>query len=154
DIQGGGLPGGVRIRESPTLQSLGKVAIQAQPDGTFKIDSFFDVFVDLSTDSGATWCPATNYHKVKLAYTNPPPTNLLPPTNGYYTNLNGILTFSNCPNYIITNIVHRGWTNSIPPPTNNIPTIHTFDSVVDGWISIDGGFSFNPFTASAQCTVK
>ena len=47
------------IRESPTLQSTGHVTIAALPGGMFQIDSFFDVFTELSTDGGATWMPGT-----------------------------------------------------------------------------------------------
>ena len=45
------------IRESPTKQSLGQVSIANAPGGQFKIDSFFDVFTELSIDGGATWMP-------------------------------------------------------------------------------------------------
>ena len=49
------------IRESPTLQSLGHLTIEPAPargGGGFIVDSFFDVFVELSTDGGQTWTPA------------------------------------------------------------------------------------------------
>jgi hypothetical protein len=53
----GGTPlGPVMIRESPTLPSLGQTSIQAAGSG-FAIDSFFDVFTELSIDGGATWIP-------------------------------------------------------------------------------------------------
>ena len=150
DISGGGLPAGLMIRESPTLASTGGAAIQPQPDGTYAIDSFFDVWTELSTDNGFTWCPATNRHKVKLVCPSPPTNNFLPPTNCYYTNLNQV-RWTNCPGIIITNIVHRGWTNNFPPPT--VPTTHTFNSFVDGRVSLNGGATFNSFTAPAVCTV-
>ena len=54
----GGLPFGAMIRESPTLASTGGHAIMDTPP-TFQIDSFFDVFTELSLDGGATWIPAT-----------------------------------------------------------------------------------------------
>ncbi len=57
DISGGGLPGGVMIRESPTKQSLGKTTITDLGGGQFHVDSFFDVFVELSLDGGQTWSP-------------------------------------------------------------------------------------------------
>src|SRR5215212_8628481 len=48
DLSGGGLPAGVRIRESPTLASLGKTTIVADTSsGPYHIDSFFDVFTEL-----------------------------------------------------------------------------------------------------------
>ena len=59
DISGGGLPAGVRIRESPTLASMGKTTILADtPSGPYHIDSFFDVFTELSIDDGQTWIPS------------------------------------------------------------------------------------------------
>ena len=48
------------IRESPTRQSTGKTTIVDIGGGLYQIDSFFDVFTELSIDGGATWQPATN----------------------------------------------------------------------------------------------
>lgn len=53
-------PGGIMIRESPTLQSLGHTRITDMGGGLYRIDSFFDVFVELSLDGGATWTPQSN----------------------------------------------------------------------------------------------
>ena len=60
DLSGGTLPPGVMIRESPTLPSLGKTSIRESPTlpGLYHIDSFFDVFTELSIDGGQTWTPA------------------------------------------------------------------------------------------------
>lgn len=63
-----GLPGAI-IRESPTLQSLGETAIMdlsGVGNGPFRIDSFFDVFTELSLDGGNTWLPADRPGRVKL----------------------------------------------------------------------------------------
>jgi hypothetical protein len=46
---------GVMIRESPTKASLGKTSITDIGGGMFHIDSFFDVFTELSVDGGMTW---------------------------------------------------------------------------------------------------
>ena len=59
DIQGGTLPPGVMIRESPTLQSTGQTTIAHNGAG-FHIDSFFDIFTELSTDGGASWIPSSS----------------------------------------------------------------------------------------------
>jgi hypothetical protein len=57
DVSGGTLPPNAVIRESPTLPSLGKTFIT--PDaGGYRIDSFFDVFFELSLDFGQTWAPS------------------------------------------------------------------------------------------------
>jgi len=58
NLSGGGMPPGVMIRESPTLNSHGQTSIQPN-SGQFQIDSFFDVFVEMSLDGGQTWGPAT-----------------------------------------------------------------------------------------------
>jgi hypothetical protein len=53
-----GLLGGVEpfmLRESPTLASTGQTTITLEPGGTYRIDSFFDVFTELSLDGGTTW---------------------------------------------------------------------------------------------------
>ncbi|HEY6194715.1 MAG TPA: hypothetical protein VI504_06690 [Candidatus Eisenbacteria bacterium] len=59
DISGGTLPAGMMLRESPTIASTGKTTDTSLGGGQFKIDSFFDVFVELSTDGGQTWMPAS-----------------------------------------------------------------------------------------------
>ena len=46
------------IRESPTLASTGKTSITDIGGGLYKIDSFFDVFTELSIDGGSTWTPS------------------------------------------------------------------------------------------------
>jgi hypothetical protein len=54
NLTGGTLPANVRIRESPTLQSTGQTTIRAFSKGGFLIDSFFDIFVEVSLDGGQT----------------------------------------------------------------------------------------------------
>ena len=51
--------GPVMIRESPTLQSLGQTSITSTTGG-FHIDSFFDIFTELSVDGGQSWIPDSN----------------------------------------------------------------------------------------------
>jgi PEP-CTERM motif len=48
------------IRESPTKQSLGQTSVTDIGGGLYQIDSFFDVFTELSIDGGATWMPDTD----------------------------------------------------------------------------------------------
>jgi len=52
-----GLPPGTMIRESPTLQSTGQTTVRPVSGG-YMIGSFFDVFLELSTDNGSNWTPA------------------------------------------------------------------------------------------------
>ena len=54
DIQGGTLPAGVMLRESPTLQSTGQIKTRPVAGG-YRIDSFFDIFPEMSVNGGMTW---------------------------------------------------------------------------------------------------
>jgi hypothetical protein len=54
----GGQP--VQIRESPSLQSLGETTITDLGGGQFQVDSFFDVFTEISIDGGNNWFPQLN----------------------------------------------------------------------------------------------
>ena len=47
--------GAFMVRESPSKQSTGQVTITDIGGGQYQIDSFFDVFTELSIDGGATW---------------------------------------------------------------------------------------------------
>ena len=66
NIVGGDLPPGAMIRESPTANSRGGTAIRAQANGQYHIDSFFDVFTELSVDGGQTWTAADAPARVTL----------------------------------------------------------------------------------------
>ena len=55
----GPTPPFIKIRESPTLPSLGSTSITDVGGGLYHIDSFFDVFTELSLDGGASWMPNT-----------------------------------------------------------------------------------------------
>jgi hypothetical protein len=57
-LQGNTPFGPVMIRESPTRASTGKTTITDLGGGMYHIDSFFDVFTELSVDGGASWLPS------------------------------------------------------------------------------------------------
>jgi len=57
ECAGGSLPTGWKLRESPTLPSKGKTSMRPRPDGGCATSSFFDVFLELSTDGGRSWSP-------------------------------------------------------------------------------------------------
>lgn len=61
----GSLPG-MLIRESPTKQSLGECTIAPDAGGTFRINSFFDVFTELSVDGGQTWTPSSGESAMRM----------------------------------------------------------------------------------------
>jgi hypothetical protein len=58
DIVGGTLPPGVMVRESPTQASTGQTSIETLGGGLYRIDSFFDVFTELTLDGGQNWLPS------------------------------------------------------------------------------------------------
>ncbi|MBM4102535.1 MAG: HYR domain-containing protein, partial [Planctomycetes bacterium] len=58
NINGGGLPPFIRLRESPTRASLGRTSERSLLSGNYNIESFFDVFTELSVDGGMSWQPS------------------------------------------------------------------------------------------------
>ena len=64
DLYGGSLPPGVWIRESPTRPSIGRTTQTPLGGGLYQIDSFFDVFTELSIDGGQTWNPGATSMRI------------------------------------------------------------------------------------------
>jgi hypothetical protein len=56
----------ILIRESPTLASTGETTITDIGSGMYRIDSFFDVFTELSIDGGQTWIPGDSPMRLEL----------------------------------------------------------------------------------------
>lgn len=71
----GGNP--VLIQESPTLPSTGHTTVTDIGGGQFRIDSFFDVFTELSLDNGTTWIPSSGSTHVVLTPQVPEPTSIV-----------------------------------------------------------------------------
>ena len=157
DIFGGGLPPVMRVRESPTLQSLGVTRIRPEPDGSFTICSFFDVFTELSMNNGISWSPATNGAiPLILVGGTPPnrfPADTLPPLAGQY------ITPPDWPQFYpqpvgpiiaIREITLHGFTMTSPPPPPGMSATYHFGAQAELFVSWDGGHIFLPFTAPAQ----
>jgi hypothetical protein len=72
NISGGTLPG-IMVRESPARASIGHTDDTSLGGGQFKIDSFFDIFVELSLDGGQTWVPSNQPTRLLLGTGNPTP---------------------------------------------------------------------------------
>ena len=154
DISGGNLPTGMMIRESPTLASTGKTAISPMPGGGFMIDSFFDVFTELTTDGGQTWQASTSAPP-RMRFTGNSPTDTLPPKEANYVSpaqwhalyAQGIY---------ITNASHLGFLGGSfppPPPGGNTDT-HSFGSTVQMTVNPCPGCPPQTVSAPAQVTVK
>lgn len=65
--------GPFRIRESPTLQSLGRVTQQTPGGGFYPADSFFDVFFELDTPMGSLHTAVTSPMDVSVFGFDPVP---------------------------------------------------------------------------------
>lgn len=154
NLQGGDLPPGTMIRESPTRRSEGGTAIQSLPDGTYRIHSFFDIFTELSVDGGANWAPADPTH-VELsvnALETPEPSPVLPPPDGnYVTPAEYHAAYAQ--GIIIKDIKHNRFTQSQPPPPPGGSQTHSFGSQVQFMVSMDGGATFSPGNAPANAIV-
>ena len=153
DISGGNLPPGMRLLESPTLASTGKTAISPASGGGFVIDSFFDVFTELSTDGGGSWNPSLGAPP-RMRFTGTAPSNTLPVKDASYVSpaewhaqyAQGIY---------LTNASHLAFTESFPPPPPGGTTaIHSFGSTVNLLVRPCPTCPFQPVTAPAQVTVK
>lgn len=66
DLSGSVGPLPIIIRESPTQPSTGQTTITDLGGGLYHIDSFFDVFTELSVDGGSSWIPATGPVRMDL----------------------------------------------------------------------------------------
>jgi hypothetical protein len=64
-LSGGTLPAGILLRESPTLASTGRYGVRAVAEG-YMISSFFDIFLEVSTDGGRSWTAADQELHVTL----------------------------------------------------------------------------------------
>jgi len=72
DLSGGGMP--VMIRESPTLPSTGRITQRDLGGGQYQLDSFFDVFTELSLDGGQSWFPSNQPLHTTTIDKSPTPT--------------------------------------------------------------------------------
>jgi hypothetical protein len=153
DIAGGTLPPGMLIRESPTLASTGKTAISPAPGGGFVIDSFFDVFTELSTDGGQTWLVPTGPPS-HMRFTGSTPSDDLPPKDGNYVSP-ADWHAAYAQGIYLTNASHLGFTaNYPPPPPGGATDVHTFGSTVNMLVRPCPACPFQAVSAPAQVTVQ
>src|SRR5438552_9087406 len=154
-VQAGGM--NIMVRESPTRPSRGATQIDSQPDGTYRIGSFFDIFPEISLNGGGTWSGTSNgpvrMQLAGQAPEMPSSSSNLPLTNSPYVSP-AQWHAAYASGVYISNVTHRGFTQSIPPPPPGGNQTENFDSMVDGQISVNGGASFTPFSAPANVSVS
>jgi len=163
DISGGGATG-IMIRESPTLQSLGVTRIRPLTNGTFTICSFFDVFTEVSINSGLTWFPATNAPIPLILVGGIPPngfsTDSLPPLAGQYLTPPGWPQFyqpllgPGITSIVIRDLTLHSFTMTFPPPPPGISSTNSLGATANLFVSRDGGQTFSPLTAHAQVKMR
>ncbi len=66
NLSGSSSYGSFMVRESPTLASTGQTTITGLGGGLYQIDSFFDIFTELSVDGGQTWIPSPGPSRITL----------------------------------------------------------------------------------------
>lgn len=81
DLRGAGMPAGVMVRESPVRESTGRTTIAALRDGAYRIDGYFDVWLEISLDAGRSWHPAAAAARMSIGPA-PPDTRRLEPAGG------------------------------------------------------------------------
>jgi hypothetical protein len=64
-------PAGVLVRESPGLASTGRTTITALSNGQYRIESYYDVWLEISLDGGGTWNPAEGAVRMTLGPDTP-----------------------------------------------------------------------------------
>ena len=158
DITGGGLPAGVLVRESPTRTSIGRTT-STLTGGGFMIDSFFDVFTELSVDGGATWSPSGPSLLVELTVDPrqiapvPAPTSLYPPPNDFYASPGQFLSFPG--GIFVRNARHHFFAPALPfPELIGASQVQTLDGQMDMEVSADGGATYNYVRVPAAASVR
>lgn len=155
-VSGGSLPMGVMIRESPTLASNGQTTIKAISGG-YMIDSFFDIFIEVSTDNGMTWAPAQGPTHIDLLVdpaTIPAASNgpmMLPPIMCQDVSTAAVWQ-SYASGIVLKNVKHKLWSMSTMPPAIGTSISHSYSSIVDYEISLDNGATFQTGRAPATAT--
>ncbi|MBX7209617.1 MAG: choice-of-anchor D domain-containing protein [Verrucomicrobiaceae bacterium] len=148
------LPGGIMIRESPTLQSTGQHTIRQVPSGNYYVSSFFDVFTEISADGGATWIPGSAAMHFEL--TEPEllvaTENQLPPA-GSAIKVPGKIEFPNLVQVSDLQLKPSPATITSLPLNGNLYQT-TEKGKATGQVSADGGTTFAPFACEFTATKK
>src|SRR5436190_7909445 len=83
------------------------------------------------------------------------PSPNLPPIGGsYLADLRDVHARFASGQILLSDVIHDWFLSSFPPPPLLGTTTHSFGSTVNMNVSVDGGTTFNPFSAPAAVTVK
>ena len=164
DISGGTLPSGTMIRESPSKQSVGRTSIRSLPSGQYEVSSFFDIFTELSVDGGSTWTPrspATLEFKYPLPIDDVPPAitseNSMPPLGSIMVDpSNQQVTFPASSFFDIFTDVTLDFAGSprVKPPMPGGSVTQTITGTATFRMSLDGGATFQRYTAPLSCVQR
>lgn len=70
ELGGSAMPAGAMVRESPGVASTGRTTITTLSGDQYRVDAFYDVWLEISLDGGGTWHPAEGAVRMTLG----PPT--------------------------------------------------------------------------------
>ena len=153
DISGGNLPQNMKLRESPTLASTGKTAIQPQANGQYIISSYFDVNTEVSMDNGQTWSVSTSAPP-HMSLVGTFQANTLPPTNSTYVSPDQWHALY-ASGIEVTNADHLNFVGSFPPPPpGGVTATHTFSSTAQMVVKLCPTCPFTLITAPATTKVQ
>ncbi len=154
NLSGGTMPFDLVFRESPVFRSMGQSSLAELDDGDYQVDSFFDVFVEISTDAGLSWAPGVDPAHLELG--SPAERVLFGPTPDF-PSPNALLS-APADDMIRygTNAAIRNLRGVAPSPATNLPApgvsvSHAFTMNVILELSTDGGATFNTFNTIANC---
>jgi hypothetical protein len=155
----------IEIRESPSSQSPGKTSVLDNGDGTFQIDSFFDVFTELSVDGGPFQPQTNGAGRMDLEPIRPsvdlPDPDLPPESNpvhcdGVVSMYAGVDVHALFPNGVdFSNPRHQCFENvsiAVDPVTGD--ETETFDSTLEGIIDDGSGPQRVELTGPVQIVTR
>ncbi|MCX5683195.1 MAG: hypothetical protein NT049_05860, partial [Planctomycetota bacterium] len=155
NISGGSLPLGMQIRESPTLASPGATSYTWRSEGYYRVNSYFDASLELTTDGGQTWAPAA---QSRVLSSRPQPSvaassaTYLSPAASLTLDAGTSIAFAN--GVVLQDVRIHDYTASFAFPAPGLTDSHTFTAALDVMVSIDGGATFNPVSTGGVLSLN
>jgi hypothetical protein len=116
------------------------------------VDSFFDIWTEVSLDGGQTWQPSTS-EPAHMRFTGPASSDNLPPREGMYVSpadWQGVYD----PGVTIMDASSMSFSASFPPPAGGKSDTETFGSTIKMMIRTCPTCPYQEVSASAQLTVQ